>query len=320
MAIRIFERICSFLVCAPLAPMIGYSQGGLPGLPKMGSNNFHDRFNWKPEKFFSDPAVVELCHAIKNDKLDEIDRLIAAGANVRAIGKGGMTPLMWPFPDNKFDRFKKILDSGADPNVVFTDHLDVPNAFSPGDCVTCLCARTTYPKFFIAVMENGGDPNAIDRFGSPILHQIIAAPITISDAELRLKVALEHGADQKVRGKTGFSPAMAAASIGKISLVFILIDAGADPFEYAFNDRQRLVHAALNGRKHSQHGNVAEFDRLLQWLKEHGEDIDEAREDIDRWQTVMKKAVTPDAIKAGFDKEIKLRKEKDRLRVKQQPP
>jgi ankyrin repeat protein len=57
-----------------------------------------------------------LCKAIEENDVGEIDRLVAAGADVNAKGKENMTPLLWAFPDDKPERFKKLLELGADPN------------------------------------------------------------------------------------------------------------------------------------------------------------------------------------------------------------
>ena len=66
-----------------------------------GHRTWHAKFGWKAEEYFTHPQVIALCRAIEADDLKEMDRLIAAGVNVNAQGKGKMTPLLWAFPDNK---------------------------------------------------------------------------------------------------------------------------------------------------------------------------------------------------------------------------
>jgi hypothetical protein len=82
---------------------------------RITGTTWHQKFGWKAEDYFSDPQVIALCHAIAANNLAEIDRLVAAGANVNAKGKGNMTPLLWAFPDNKLDRFERLLKHGAGP-------------------------------------------------------------------------------------------------------------------------------------------------------------------------------------------------------------
>src|SRR5215471_13824001 len=103
---------------------------------KVMGATFHENFGWKAEDYFTDPQVIALCKAIQANDLTEMDRLITAGANVNAKGKDNMTPLLWAFPDNKLDRFKKLLEHGADPNVAIKSDLNTHEGFGIGDCVT----------------------------------------------------------------------------------------------------------------------------------------------------------------------------------------
>lgn len=121
--------------------------------------NSHEKVGWKTEDYFDDPQVVALCKAIEANDLAEIDRLVAAGADVNAQGKGKMTPLLWAFPDNKLMRFKRLLEHGADPNVVVEDEFNTRGVVMPGDSVTHMAASSYYPGYFEAVFAHGGDPN-----------------------------------------------------------------------------------------------------------------------------------------------------------------
>src|SRR5205809_270336 len=96
------------------AAALGLMPAGCGGFSMMGST-FHQKCGWKAENYFSDPQVIALCRAIEANDLAEIDRLVAAGADVNAQGKGKMTPLLWAYPDNKIERFKRLLDHGANP-------------------------------------------------------------------------------------------------------------------------------------------------------------------------------------------------------------
>ncbi len=128
---------------------------------KLVNKTWHEKFGWKAEDYFDDPKVVALCHAIESNDIKEIDRLVADGANVNAKGKDNMTPLLWAFPDNKLDRFNLLLRHGADPNIAVEGDFNTRGAITPGDSVTILAAGTSFPGYFEAVFDQGGDPNLV---------------------------------------------------------------------------------------------------------------------------------------------------------------
>jgi len=129
--------------------------------------SWHERYNWKAEEFFDDPQVIALCKAIEAGDLEEIDRLVAEGADVNTRGKDNMTPLLWAFPGEKTEAFKRILEHGADSSVVVTDHFNTQRTrhpddlIRPGDSVLVLAARTSRPYHFKYVMQHGGNPNLV---------------------------------------------------------------------------------------------------------------------------------------------------------------
>jgi hypothetical protein len=129
--------------------------------------SWYERVQWNAEDVFDNPKVVALCKAIEQRDLAEIDRLVADGADVNAVGRGKMTPLLWAFPDKTPDVFKRILEHGADPNV----RLDYKNGSGlsgtkDGSAVVHLAAENSSPVYLRYVMHHGGDLNLPDsRFG-----------------------------------------------------------------------------------------------------------------------------------------------------------
>ena len=102
---------------------------------------WHQKCGWKAEDYFNDPHVIALCKAIEANDIKEVNRVIAAGADVKAKGKDNMTPLMWAFPDSKLERFKCLLEHGADPNVAIKSDLNSHGAMLAGDSVTHMVWR-----------------------------------------------------------------------------------------------------------------------------------------------------------------------------------
>lgn len=254
-------------------------------LDMVARRSFHAKANWKADKFFDDALVIQLCHAIENNDLAEMERLIELGADVNARGEGNMTPLLWAFPDGKLERFKKLLDHGADPNVRLTSHVGVPSGFMIGDSVTTLSSCTHFPGYYEAVMQAGGDANLHDGFGKSVLHVIILG--AVPDAKHRSEIALQRGADiNETYGD--MSPAVAAAmTFSQFDLALYFLEQGADPSVTLTNGVQRLVHCVLmkaSDLPRMSPASRAAHQRLLDWLAAHGEDIDTASADLKRWE------------------------------------
>lgn len=70
----------------------------------------------RPGKYFDRPELVSLCDAISSGALDRIRNLVAAGADVNAVGKEGMTPLHWAIMKQEYEAFSLLLDLGAKPD------------------------------------------------------------------------------------------------------------------------------------------------------------------------------------------------------------
>lgn len=277
-----------FLPSAPLAIafvlICGCKQVSLTPVNRA---SFHDKFGWQAENFFDDPQVVLLCKAIESEDIAEMERLIKNGANVNAIGRGNMTPLMWAFPDNKLERFKALLKHGADPNIKFMTDFGVPSAFKVGDSITSCAAESWFPGYFEAVMEAGGDPNITDGHGSTLIHVIILA--TLPDAKERCRLAVIRGADVN-QHYAGMTPAIAAAStFGQYDLTLFLLEQGANHNAYMSDELQKLIHIMVRNESELprlQPEQRAAYQRVMDWLHARGQDSVEARQDVQRWAKI----------------------------------
>jgi len=246
---------------------------------------FHSKFGWKAESFFKDPQVIALCQAIQANDLPELDRLVASGVDVNAKGEGNMTPLLWAFPDNQLPRFQRMLDYGADPNVVVTTNLNAPGAISVGDSVMHLCARTHFPGYFEAVMRSGGDPNLKDGKGHTVIHAIIMTGVP--DAMNRISMAIEHGADINAYDASGATPVyLAIGWFGQYDLALLLLERGADPTIELRDQLGNAIHRVLLEERQRALRSEAEragLAKVKKWLEDHGYDLVTAKSDIDRW-------------------------------------
>jgi ankyrin repeat protein len=273
----------------------------------LNNQSFHQKFGWKAEKFFDDPKVIALCKAIEANDLNQIERLIAEGADVNATGKGNMTPLMWSFPDDKLERFVMLLEAGADPNVKFTSNLEVPSAFAIGNSVTTQSAKSRFPGHFAAVMRHGGDANITDGFRMPLIHIIILA--MLPDAKERCKLVLEAGCDIDILFDGGTPAIQAFATGGQYDLAIFLFEQGADPLAYREDGLQQAIHMILRRENDLQLLNESDrkkFFELRKFLVDNGADEAAARKDLERWS---EKIMTPSGFKSRWQIELKAKRD-----------
>ena len=267
-------------------PMTGCSE-----VSEITGSTWHQKCGWKAEDYFNDPQVIALCKAIEANDLSEMDRLIAAGANVNAKGKDNMTPLMWAFPDNKLDRFKKLLEHGADPNVAIKSDLNTRGGFGVGDCVTHMACATTFPGYFEAVFEHGGDVNLVSdcksRVGNTPIFSVIDGGGPNKKEHVRQLLA--KGADINYLNGANQTPVMEAVGWGaQYDIALLLLNLGADYKIYMPKTNQRLIHIVV-GEEYRKPTlspqKAADYAGLIKWLEEHGESVDIAKADLKRWQS-----------------------------------
>lgn len=251
---------------------------------------YHQLCGWRAKNYFTDPKVIALCHAIEANDLVEMDRLVKAGADVNAQGKDKMTPLLWAFPDNHLPRFKWLLEHGANPNIVVEGEFNTRQRITRGDSVTHMACDTSFPGYFEAVFDNGGDPN-IRHTGPLGFHETpLFAVITGAAANKAEKVKrlIDLGADMNALASGDTPVTQSVTWFGQYDLALMMLEAGADFRKYMENDAMRLIHVVV--RQERRLGQYtpeqrAGFHELVKWLEDHGESYEEAKADIARWDS-----------------------------------
>ena len=281
---------------------------------------WHEQHGWKAADFFTDPQVMALCDAITANDVARMKALIAAGADVNARGKGNMTPLLWAFVDNKPERFRLLLEAGANPNVYIDSDFGIRRAFSPGDSVTHMACRSTFDHFW-PVFEHGGDPNFPNkepgRRGETPVYTVIKSGA--GDKKKRIaRLAEVGGSLNRAPGAEASPLATAASWFGRYDLCLLLLDLGADPSQYEGNEITKITHYLEGTLEAKSRGEgqlrdasseqLADFERLVERLETMGETLAAARADKERW------ASEPDSSKryAMRHREIAERKERER--------
>jgi ankyrin repeat protein len=255
---------------------------------KAMNKNWHEKHGWKAAKFFSDFKVIELCNAIEANDLVSMRKLIDAGADVNSKGIGNMTPLLWAFPDNKPERFRLLLENGANPNVTITSNFGVPDGFLVGDCVTHMSCKTHF-SYLEDVFNHGGDPNLpsqieTNKNETPIFFVIRTGG---EDAKKRIEILLKKGAD--INHCVNVTPLILSAYHGgQYELAMFLIESGADIHAYQDNGVNKLTHALVKAEKtllkNASPQQRADYGKLVMYLERNGESLEEARSDLKRWE------------------------------------
>jgi len=272
------------------------SAAGCGLLNLLPGRTIHQKCGWKAEDYFADPKVIALCKAIEANDLAEIERLVKSGADVNTQGKGEMTPLLWAFPDNKLPRFKRLLEHGANPNVVVESDFGTKGHIREGDSVTHLACSTSFPGYFDAVFDHGGDPNqpfflklglGLANQNYPPLKAVIGALGPKPEEKLeRVTRLIALGADMNVLTPNSTPVMYAVLWPGQFDLALLMLEAGADFRKYMDDDSTRVIHLVamqedrLNGYSPEKR---AKFWELVKWLEDHGESYEEAKADLARW-------------------------------------
>ncbi len=167
-----------------------------------------------PSYYFGDQGICDLCHAISRDEVKEATRLIGGGVDAGSRGKHGMTPLCWALAHRSQETYRLLLESGADPN-----------ARTWGIPLVSWAARLEASEFLSLALQYGGDANATaaETGATPIFEASDFRRIP----NVRLLIAA--GANLNSQDSMGETPMTSAAALNFYDIVYILLEAGADP-------------------------------------------------------------------------------------------
>lgn len=287
------------------------------------NSSWHAKRGWEAEEYFDDPQVIALCEAIEANDLAEIDRLVAAGADVNAQGEGKMTPLLWAFPDNKLERFQRLLEHGADPNVIIESDFNTRGGMSAGDSVTHMACKTEFPGYFEAVFRHGGDANLQrsskrGRYDTPLFSVIKSGG---AKKDQKVQLLLDQGADINYMNRAKSTPVINATGWGgQYGLALQLLESGADFRICMPRSNTCLIHIVLGEERRSKAWTPQQrndYQRLVRWLEDHGESVDEARADIERWRSW---SMTTGEYRRKLDAEVAQRKAREKAAQQEDAP
>ena len=224
------------------------------------------------ETMFPNKRVRALAKAAGDGRVEDVERLAAEGVDVNTGGKSGSTPLFWALRESSFEGYRRLLELGADPNVVFGD-----------SSVLHWAARHIDSAFVKAALEHGGDP---DLRAGPLGETPLFETVDLSAEDMRdaMVLLLEYGADinaQTIHAEAipglslgGSTAVMKAAMIGSFPTVYQLLELGAD---YEIKDDMGNDLAVWVSRKLTRYspGSPEERDlrKVIDWLTARGVEI-----------------------------------------------
>ena len=240
------------------------------------------------EAMFPGQQARALAKAAADGDLRKLEELAAQGIDVNARGIKNATPLVWALHKNNLKGFIKLLELGADPNILLDD----------GGTVMHWAARHENTAFLRAALEHGGSPNLrAGQFNeTPLFSTIGYYANEVRQENMQLLLASGADIDAKAvhsparMSMGGNTPAITAAQRRRYDVVYELLKSGAD--HTVRNDdgddlsnlaaQHRRDHESLSGplaliNHHFNHhfryffeDTRRDFQRVIGWLSDRG--------------------------------------------------
>jgi ankyrin repeat protein len=208
------------------------------------------------ETMFPDESVRALANAARKGRIKKIDDIVRSGVDVNSRGRRGATPLFWAM--RNYNGFHKLLELGADPNVVFED----------GGTIFYWAVVSNRPKILRAMLDYGGNPNTVSgsSLGTTPIFEAIWQGTEMID------ILLNAHADINARDKFGSTPMMNAAATGDYDIILYLLEHGAD-HKLKNNSGEdllsRLSDDLSRGRFKTGSKQFKQVNKIFEWIKEN---------------------------------------------------
>jgi uncharacterized protein len=197
-------------------------------------------------------GTTALHWAVRNDDVASVDRLIRAGANVKAANRYGVTPLYLAAVNGNAAVIERLLKAGADPNSVSSE----------GETTLMTASRTGSVDAVKVLIAKGADVNAKETWhGETALmwavsqkHADVARELIAHGADVNAHSAVnkwerQNSAEPREKWLPlgGLTPLEFAARQGCAECIPILVEKGADINATDQDGITPLLSAMING-------------------------------------------------------------------------
>ncbi|QQV75360.1 hypothetical protein H6P87_00915 [Rickettsia tillamookensis] len=186
---------------------------------------------------------------IKNDDLEEVHKLLQAGANPNTLDKYNNPCIRFAINNKNLDIVTALLEKGANPNAIDKNR----------DPIILEAIRSRELDIINSLLEKGANPNVLDRNENPALLLALTKNVAIVNA------LLNNGADPNQvdkNGNTALSIILERTGDIKIDTTSLLIEKDK---EKALNLRnsngETFLHLA------AQQGKIKIFDKYLDYYQ-----------------------------------------------------
>jgi ankyrin repeat protein len=190
-------------------------------------------------------GTTALHWAVTRDDLEMADRLIQAGARVKAANRYGVTPLTIACINGNRAMVAMLLNAGADPKT----------ALPEGETALMTAARTGNAEVVKLLLDRGADVGAKEGWHGQSALMWAAA----ENHSAAVAVLIDAHADIHARSNGGFTPLLLAVRAGHEGMVHQLVAAGAN-VDDTVKDGTSALHLALINARYE----------LAVWLLDHG--------------------------------------------------
>lgn len=179
-------------------------------------NSILDNYNASTK---TKPVILELSRLLEANESSLAKNLISKdNISIDVVDDKGRTLLISAIVSENYTTAKMLLELGANPNFLPQGKYKSPMGWA---------AQYKHTKFLQLLLEFDGNPDLFNQGDRTSAYPILSA--ISAKRKNNLKTLIDVGADLNVVDPRGLTPLMYGAAASAWEMVYMLLDAGADP-------------------------------------------------------------------------------------------